>query len=121
MKPALLAPALLALVLTACSSGADGEPQGLGTPSKAPQPSTRTAAPQSTPANTLPGSPRVVRTVATGLKAPWGVTFLPDGSALVSERDTTRVLAVDDGSVRPVGTVEGSPPTSRRTGWSSPT
>ena len=88
MKPILLAPALLALVLTACSSGADGHPQGLGTPSKAPQPSTRTAAPQTTPAGTKPGSPRVVRTLATGLKAPWGVTFLPDGSALVSERDT---------------------------------
>ena len=84
MKPLLLAPALLALVLTACSSGVDGDPQGLGPPSEAPQPSTRTASPQSTSAGSKQAdAPRVVRTVATGLKAPWGVAFLPDGSALV--------------------------------------
>jgi len=52
----------------------------------------------------------VVRTVATGLRAPWGVTFLPDGTALVGERDTTRVVAIRDGSVRTVGRVEGVQP-----------
>ena len=38
------------------------------------------------------------------------MTFLPDGSALVGERDTTRVVAVEDGQVRPVGRVEGVRP-----------
>ena len=52
----------------------------------------------------------MVGTVATGLAAPWGVTFLPDGSALVGERDSTRVVAIADGRVRPVGTVEGVAP-----------
>jgi glucose/arabinose dehydrogenase len=52
----------------------------------------------------------VVGTVATGLKAPWGVTFLPGGTALVGERDTTRVVAVKDGSVRTVGRVAGVSP-----------
>lgn len=46
--------------------------------------------------------------VARGLEAPWGLTFLPDGAALVSERDTSRVRLVGtDGSVETVGEVEG--------------
>ena len=116
--PARLATVLLAssLVLGACSVGDDGDPNGLGTPSKAPQPTTRTARPESPSASGskqgTSGRPRVVRTVATGLKAPWGVTFLPNGTALVGERDTTRVLAVPSGGGGPraVGTVGGVAP-----------
>ena len=38
--------------------------------------------------------PRVTRSLASGLRVPWGIAFLPSGRALVSERDTGRVLAV---------------------------
>lgn len=50
------------------------------------------------------GQPEVL---TTGLNAPWGLTFLPDGSALVSERITGEIVRVsaDGGDPQAVGAV----------------
>ena len=113
----LLVTLLLLAPLAACSEPA-GDPAGLGSQSPEAQPSTRTGEPSSEePTTSLaprPGQlrPRVVGTVARDLAVPWGITFLPDGTALVSERDTTRVVAVPagGGGVREVGRVSIAEP-----------
>ncbi|GAA1927000.1 PQQ-dependent sugar dehydrogenase [Nocardioides marmoribigeumensis] len=104
-----------AALLAACGGdpGKDrsGDPAALGPQPSEPQPSTVTARPVApTPDGQV--RPRVTGTVATGLEVPWGVTFLPDGSALVGERDSTRVLSIPagGGAPREVGRVEVAAP-----------
>ena len=53
--------------------------------------------------------------IVKGLDAPWSIAFLPDGSALVSERDSARILRVEpDGrktvTAQPVGRVDSVVP-----------
>jgi glucose/arabinose dehydrogenase len=56
--------------------------------------------------------PEVVDTIATGLEAPWGIGFLPNGDAVVTERDSATVLTItgDDHTVTEVGTVGDAAP-----------
>ncbi|MQA96403.1 MAG: PQQ-dependent sugar dehydrogenase [Streptosporangiales bacterium] len=101
MAPVRLVPIALttafALTLLACSPAE--------TSGSAPTPSELPASESASQAR--PGEPR---DVVTGLEVPWAIAFLEDGSALVSERDTARVLRVRNGAARPVGEVPGVVP-----------
>jgi glucose/arabinose dehydrogenase len=75
-------------VSTACAFGPP-DPDVAGEPPNLPKPST------SAGAGSDGAEPEVVVTVlAKGLDVPWGMAFLPDGAALVTERDTARILQV---------------------------
>ena len=100
---AALATSGVALLLTGCSLGPP-EPDPAGEPPNLPTPSASTGNPEQ----------QVVATVlAKGLRVPWGMAFLPDGAALVTERDSGRILKVGPESgpqgltVTPAQTVPG--------------
>jgi glucose/arabinose dehydrogenase len=103
MRRLLLLP-LLAL-LGACAQG--GDQVTVHVQSAAPSSSSSSSASSSSGA-----APTVVDTVATGLAVPWGVAFLPSGAAVVTERDSARVLVVNgtDHTVSSVGTIGTAKP-----------
>jgi glucose/arabinose dehydrogenase len=93
-----------ALSLTACS--VDSSKDGPAT--QAVPGVTVTRGEPDGPVATL-GEPREI---TTGLNLPWGLTFLPDGSALVSERDSALIKRVPagGGAAQTVGVVPGVVP-----------
>jgi glucose/arabinose dehydrogenase len=59
-----------------------------------------------------PDSP--ARTVAQNLRSPWAIAFLPDGDALVTERESAQLLRVTPtGAMTVVGVVPGVVPRSQ--------
>ena len=56
---------------------------------------TTSAAP--TPQTAEPPDPKVESTIASGLNVPWGIAFLANGSALVSQRDAGSIVRIDPG------------------------
>ena len=105
----VLAVVLAAVLLGGCSDGSDGDSAADSTPTATPTSPSDSGASTTTSASPEPVvRTRVTGEVATGLEAPWGIAFLPDGSALVSERDSDRVkLVTAAGEVSDVGSVRG--------------
>ncbi len=117
-----LLPAAVAFAVTAlpaCSGARDPSAEPAPRPTPPPTTATRTTTPEPTVAGTPTETPRtgpvprrltVADTVATRLEAPWGLAFLPDGSALVSQRDEGTIVRIDGGRVTEVGEVPGVRP-----------
>ncbi|WP_307844951.1 PQQ-dependent sugar dehydrogenase [Actinotalea solisilvae] len=103
-RPGRVAGVALAVVVGGGLAGCTPPP----TPAEGPTPvPSASAAPASAAgARVVPGA---VAEVASGLVMPWGLAFLPDGTALVSSRSTGEVLHVrgDGTPARVVGTVPG--------------
>ncbi|GAA2631525.1 PQQ-dependent sugar dehydrogenase [Streptomyces axinellae] len=97
-----------ALLLAAgCSGG--GEDEGGGRKPDGGERSADGRAESSASAAPAKGSVKVVKTLTTGLKSPWGVAALPGGDLLVALRDSGQIVRVDDtsGKKTKVGTVPG--------------
>ncbi|MFD3731342.1 PQQ-dependent sugar dehydrogenase [Streptomyces sp. NPDC058632] len=92
--------ATAALLLTAgCSSEDGGSPDG-DDGSSPGSTAGRSASPESGAEETPPakGSVKVLRTVGTDLRSPWGLAPLADGDLLVSSRDDATISRVDAGT-----------------------
>lgn len=74
------------LTVGGCAFG-EPEPDPAGEPPVFPTPTASAADGGS-------GQRAVATVLAKGLRVPWGIAFLPDGGALVTERDTARILKV---------------------------
>ncbi len=111
----LLAACGALLLLTGCTNAAN-EPSP---ETRTAEPTPATSAPPSSPSPSSPtpspstvqsrGDPRT-RELVSDLDAPWGLVTLRDGSFLISERDTRRIVRVDNGSTSRVRTIEEADP-----------
>lgn len=105
--------AVAALLLTAgCSSGGGDAPGGApGATTSGATASGRGSAPAA-PVPPAKGSVEVLRTVAEGLKTPWGLAPLPGGGLLVSSRNEGTISRIDEktGRTTELGTVSGVSP-----------
>ncbi len=102
-----------ALLLTAgCSAGSAGSPGDRASAPGGTAPGPSAAAPATDPVPPAKGSVKVLRTVAEGLKTPWGLAPLPDGGLLVSSRDDGTIVRVDEktGRKTELGAVSGVSP-----------
>ncbi|BCY13835.1 sorbosone dehydrogenase family protein [Actinoplanes sp. L3-i22] len=97
-----------AAMLTACSTD---QPTAAPTVDPVPSAAAVSTAPSAGAAARKPDLSATPETIATGIQVPWGLAFLPDGSALVAERQTGDIYQVRPGAEKKkVYTVAGVRP-----------
>ncbi|WP_425839146.1 PQQ-dependent sugar dehydrogenase [Microbacterium sp. PA5] len=105
--PATTTTALLAGALLLSGCGAEPSSPAPTSPASA-SPAPASASPTPTPTASPVALPEEAETFASGLDAPWSIAWTADGTPLVSERDTGRILELDaEGDAREVGVVAG--------------
>jgi glucose/arabinose dehydrogenase len=95
-----------AAALTACSSDGDATPRGGSTFSAAAPAPSASISPSRAASKPRPDLAAAPQTIATGLEVPWGLAFLPDGSALVAERERADIVRIPAGGGDPVKVYE---------------
>lgn len=92
-------------------AGCTGSPPG-PSPTTGPAPTTAGGSSPASTAGTPPNGtgPTLRAKLELGLDIPWSVVFLPDGTALISERDTRLLKAVRNGEASTIGEVPGVVP-----------
>ena len=83
------------LAMAACTGGGTGVPTG--------------NAGSVTGSNAAALEPQVLRTIE-GLRIPWSTVFLPDGTAIISERDSGELKSVKEGKTTALGSIPGVVP-----------
>jgi glucose/arabinose dehydrogenase len=112
-----------AALVSGCGEDEPSDPDASDTPTASGStsrssegPSEWSSGPSDEPSTDAGDATEVVDTVASGLSVPWGIDFLPDGRAVVTERDTARVLVITpprgggEGDVVEVGHVPETAP-----------
>ena len=105
------------LLITGCSNAANepnaetrtaGQTSASSAPAASPTPSTEASSPTPSTVRSR-GEPRA-REIVADLQAPWGLATLKDGSFLLSERDTGKILRVANDSTSLVRTIDEASP-----------
>jgi len=105
------------LLITGCTNAANepnaetrtaGQTPASSAPTTSPAPSAEASSPTPSTVRSR-GEPRTGE-IVTDLEAPWGLATLKDGSFLLSERDTRKILRVRNNSTSPVRTIDEASP-----------